>query len=176
MTTASPQPSPRNMVSWIMGGVILVALIVYAVLNGPELSRLSPRPHWPDLTLLGRQPAQIQLHVAAALAALALGTVQLIGVKGTTAHRVIGWTWVIAMAVTAVSSLFIRQINGGAFSFIHLLSGWTIIALPMAVYAARKNKVVAHRRGMTGMFVGGLIVAGLLTFLPGRLMWGVFFG
>jgi len=29
---------------------------------------------------------------------------------------------------------------------------------------------------MTGMFVGGLIVAGLLTFLPGRLMWTLFFG
>ena len=29
---------------------------------------------------------------------------------------------------------------------------------------------------MTGMFVGGLVVAGLLTFLPGRLMWAIFFG
>ena len=29
---------------------------------------------------------------------------------------------------------------------------------------------------MTSMFVGGLIVAGAFTFLPGRLMWAVFFG
>ncbi|MFN4091390.1 MAG: DUF2306 domain-containing protein [Brevundimonas sp.] len=137
---------------------------------------MSLQPHWPDLGLLARQPFQIQLHIAAALTALLLGTVQLIGVKGTTAHRIIGWTWVIAMAITAVSSLFIRQINPGSFSFIHLLSGWTIIGLPMAVYAARKHRVLAHRRAMTGMFVGGLIVAGALTFLPGRLMWGVFFG
>jgi uncharacterized membrane protein len=35
--------------------------------------------------------------------------------------------------------------------------------------------VQAHRRAMTSMFVGGLIVAGLLTFLHGRLMWAVFF-
>jgi uncharacterized membrane protein len=35
--------------------------------------------------------------------------------------------------------------------------------------------VQAHRRAMTGMFVGGLIVAGALTFLPGRLMWAIFF-
>lgn len=174
MTTASPKP--RNLVSWIMGGIVVIALIVYAVAYWPQLSRLSIQPHWPDLALLARQPFQIQLHIAAALTALLLGTVQLIGVKGTTAHRLIGWTWVVAMAITAVSSLFIRQINPGSFSFIHLLSGWTIIGLPMAVYAARKHRVLAHRRGMTGMFVGGLIVAGALTFLPGRLMWGVFFG
>ena len=38
------------------------------------------------------------------------------------------------------------------------------------------HRVAAHRRAMTGMFVGGLVVAGLLTFLPGRLMWAIFFG
>jgi uncharacterized membrane protein len=88
----------------------------------------------------------------------------------------LGWTWVVAMGATAVSSLFIRAINPGAFSLIHLLSGWTIVALPMAVYAARRHRVAAHRRAMTGMFVGGLILAGLFAFLPGRLMWAVFFG
>jgi uncharacterized membrane protein len=29
---------------------------------------------------------------------------------------------------------------------------------------------------MTGMFIGGLIVAGMFTFAPGRLMYQVFFG
>ncbi len=29
---------------------------------------------------------------------------------------------------------------------------------------------------MTGLYVGGLIFAGTLAFLPGRLMWQVFFG
>jgi uncharacterized membrane protein len=66
--------------------------------------------------------------------------------------------------------------NHGAMSWIHLLSGWTIIALPIAVYAARRHKVSLHRRFMTGLFVGGLIVAGGFAFLPGRLMWRVFFG
>jgi uncharacterized membrane protein len=36
----------------------------------------------------------LKLHVAAALTALLLGTIQLIGVKGTAAHRVVGWSWV----------------------------------------------------------------------------------
>src|SRR3989344_4426220 len=60
-------------------------------------------------------------------------------------------------------------------SFIHRTRGWTVVSLPMAVHAARRHKVQAHRRAMTGMFVGGLIVAGALTFLPGRLMGAIFF-
>ena len=80
------------------------------------------------------------------------------------------------MATTAVSSLFITGNNGNHWSVIHLLSGWTIIALPMAIWAIRNRKVETHRRAMTGMFVGGLIVAGALTFIPGRLMFETFFG
>ena len=168
--------NPRRLTPWIMGAAVVAAVAAYGVLYWPQLSEISVRPHLPDLGLLARQPLMVQMHIAAALSALLLGTVQLIGVKGTTAHRVIGWTWVVAMATTAISSFFIRQINPGGFSLIHLLSGWTVIALPMAVYAARKHRVAMHRRGMTGMFVGGLIVAGAFTFLPGRLMWALFFG
>jgi uncharacterized membrane protein len=29
---------------------------------------------------------------------------------------------------------------------------------------------------MTGLFVGGLLIAGVFAFLPGRLMWRVVFG
>jgi uncharacterized membrane protein len=29
---------------------------------------------------------------------------------------------------------------------------------------------------MGALFVGGLVIAGGFTFLPGRLMWAVFFG
>ncbi|MBN8530076.1 MAG: DUF2306 domain-containing protein [Caulobacterales bacterium] len=148
----------------------------YAIQLARDPSALAGTIHAPDFGLLAGAPVTIQVHVAGALTALIIGTILLLGVKGNTLHRTLGWTWVIAMATTAVSSLFIRQINGGSFSLIHLLSGWTIIALPMAVYAARKHKVLQHRRAMTGMFVGGLLVAGALTFLPGRLMWRMFFG
>ncbi|MBY0562636.1 MAG: DUF2306 domain-containing protein [Hyphomonadaceae bacterium] len=115
------------------------------------------------------------MHLLAALTALAIGIVLLIGVKGTAAHRALGWGWVAAMGVTAISSLFIRELNGGAFSFIHLLTGWTIVILPMAVFMARRHNVRAHSRMMTGVFVGGLIVAGLFAFMPGRLLFSVFF-
>ena len=132
--------------------------------------------HAPRWGLMLAAPGAIQIHVAAALAALAIGVVLLAGVKGNRLHRTLGWVWVLAMATTAISSFFIHRLNPGGLSLIHLLSGWTVVGLPMAVHAARRHRAADHRRAMTGMFVGGLIVAGLLTFLPGRLMWAIFFG
>lgn len=151
-------------------------LAFYMARHGVGLTREGFALHAPDWTRLLDAPAVIQLHLAAALVALAIGVILLTGVKGTRRHRILGWTWVLAMATTAISSFFIHQINPGGLSLIHALSGWTLVGLPMAVHAARRHRVEAHRRAMTGMFVGGLVVAGLLTFLPGRLMWAVFFG
>lgn len=130
--------------------------------------------HLPDLSLIAAAPLKIQIHLTAALTALGIGAALMLGVKGDKLHRTLGWTWVAAMATAAISSLFIR--TSGSYSWIHLLTGWTIIALPMAVYAARRHKVTLHRRAMTGLFVGGLIVAGGFAFLPGRLLWRVVFG
>jgi uncharacterized membrane protein len=153
-------------------------LLLAAVAGGTGLALAvaSTAAHAPDWALLARQPWVIQLHIAAALLALLLGTVQLVGIKGTGVHRLIGWSWIVAMFTVAVSSLFIRQINPGSFSWIHLLSGWTLIALPMALFAVRRGRIASHARGMTWTFIGGLIIAGAFTFLPGRLMWAVFFG
>lgn len=156
--------------------LLTVPLIGYLLTDSGRLAGTGFRLHAPHWPLLLQSPPVIQLHVAAALTALIIGIVLLIGVKGTRRHRILGWAWVAAMGTTAVSSLFIHAINPGGFSLIHLLSGWTIISLPMAIYAIRRGKVQAHRRAMTGMFVGGLIVAGAFTFLPGRLMWAIFFG
>jgi uncharacterized membrane protein len=154
----------------------LMLLAAVAGGAGLALALASTVAHAPDWPLLARQPWVVQLHIAAALLALLLGTVQLVGIKGTGLHRLIGWTWVVAMLTVAISSLFIRQINPGSFSLIHLLSGWTLIALPMALFAIRRGRIAPHASGMTRTFVGGLIVAGAFTFLPGRLMWEVFFG
>ena len=163
---------------WTLSALAAVTAVI--VLISPQALMaagwLGLHPHSPRLDLILAAAPVIQIHIAGAVVALAIGIVLMIGVKGTDLHKTLGWGWVAAMILTAVSSLFIRQVNHGAFSFIHLLSGWTIIALPMAIYAIRRGKIAAHRRMMTGLFVGGLIIAGLLTFAPGRLMWTVFLG
>lgn len=142
----------------------------------PFISATEWRLKSPDFGLIAQQGLAVQLHLASALLALAIGTALMLRPKGIGLHKALGWTWVAAMAVTAVSSLFIASFTGSRFGPIHLLSGWTVIALPMAIAAIRQRNVAAHRRWMTGLFTGGLLVAGALTFIPGRLMWRVFFG
>jgi uncharacterized membrane protein len=119
----------------------------------------------------------IRLHAAAALAALALGAVQLALRKGSQRHRVLGWVWVVLMALVAASSFFVHTIcMVGGFSVIHLLSILSLVGLPIAVAHARSHRIRAHARGMKLLYLGGLVLAGLFTLLPGRIMHDVVFG
>ncbi|MCG2628342.1 DUF2306 domain-containing protein [Bradyrhizobium sp. WYCCWR 13023] len=126
--------------------------------------------------LLDAAPA-IPLHAFAAMAAFVLGLVQFAAPKGTLPHRTIGWIWVALMAVVAASSFWIHEIRlVGSFSPIHLLSIFTLVMLPLAVWRAHTHRVTDHRRIMILMFAGALVVAGLFTLLPGRIMHHVVFG
>ena len=120
---------------------------------------------------------EIPVHAFAAMAAFALGIVQFAAPKGTLPHRTVGWIWVGLMAIVAVSSFWIHEIRLlGPWSPIHLLSIMVLGLLPVAVVAARRHNVSRHRKTMIGIFTGGLVIAGLFTFLPGRIMHAVVFG
>src|SRR6478752_10354319 len=130
-----------------------------------------------SLTPLLEASGTIPLHAFAAMAAFALGIVQFAAPKGTLPHRTIGWIWVALMAVVAASSFWIHQIRlVGPFSPIHLLSIFTLVMLPLAVGRAHTHRVTDHRRIMILLFAGALVVAGLFTLVPGRIMHQVFFG
>jgi uncharacterized membrane protein len=126
--------------------------------------------------LLDAAPA-IPLHAFSAMAAFALGVVQFAAPKGTLPHRALGWIWVLLMASVALSSFWIHQIRLlGPWSPIHLLSIFTLTMLPLAVWRAHTHRVADHRRIMILLFTGALVVAGLFTLLPGRIMHVVVFG
>ena len=78
----------------------------------------------------------IALHLSAALAALIIGTAVLLRQKGTASHKLLGRTWVLVMLVAAVTSFWIRR---DGFSWIHLLSVWTLISLACAVWFIRRG-------------------------------------
>ena len=119
----------------------------------------------------------IPLHAFAAMAALVLGLVQFAAPKGTLPHRTLGWIWVLLMAAVAISSFWIHTIRlVGPFSPIHLLSIFTLIMLPLAVWRAHKHRVADHKRIMIMTFSGALVIAGLFTLVPGRIMHAVVFG
>ena len=97
--------------------------------------------------------------------------------KGTLPHRTIGWIWVGLMVVVAASSFWIHGIRmAGPFGPIHLLSIFTLVVLPLAVWRAHTHRVADHRRMMIFIFAGALVVAGLFTLVPGRIMHRVIFG
>ena len=126
--------------------------------------------------LLDAAPA-IPVHAFAAMAAFGLGVVQLAAPKGTLPHRTIGWIWVVLMLAVAISSFWIHQIRlMGPWSPIHLLSIFVLITVPLGVWRAHRHRVGDHRRIMILVFSGGLVVAGLFTLLPGRIMHAVVFG
>lgn len=185
MSDTSLSIGPARLIRMVVIGLAVTVGLILATGasrgHGPaavlaDFLHLKGRLHAPHLGLLAAAPPQIQIHVAAVTIALAIGIVLMLGLKGTTVHRTLGWIWVVAMATAAISSLFIHRANAGGFSFLHLFAGWTLIALPMGVFAARKHKVRLHGRTMTGLFVGGLLIAGAFAFLPGRLMWQMVFG
>jgi uncharacterized membrane protein len=119
----------------------------------------------------------IQLHAFAAMSAFVLGLVQFAAPKGTLPHRTVGFTWLALMLIVAVSSFWIHEIRlWGPWSPIHLISIYVLIMIPTAVYFARKHKIRGHARTVIGMFLGGLVIAGLFTFVPGRIMHAVAFG
>ncbi|RJG03949.1 DUF2306 domain-containing protein [Noviherbaspirillum sedimenti] len=109
----------------------------------------------------------IAIHLSAAFAALLLGGAMLTMRKGTPRHRLLGRSWVLVMVATAISSFWIK--THGHYSWIHLLSVWVLFALGVAVVAIYKGNVRAHRRWITGTYVG-LAAAGIFTLLPQRLL------
>ena len=178
LTDVSSQPTLKSRLGRISKNtwMISIALVVYAVLSIAILMHFQAVPRFRiDLSPLLRSETAVQIHVAAAVTTLLVGTVLMFAPKGFRLHRTLGWTWVVAMAVTAGSSFFITMIFETHFSPIHALSAWTMIGLPMGIAAIRRRDVAKHRKEMTGMFVGAMIVAGLFSMLPGRLMWEVFF-
>jgi uncharacterized membrane protein len=126
--------------------------------------------------LLDAAPA-IPVHAFAAMTAFMLGVVQLAAPKGTLPHRTLGWIWVCLMLGVAVSSFWIHEIRlVGPWSPIHLLSIFVLITVPLAVWKAHRHQVADHRRIMISIFSGALVIAGLFTLLPGRIMHAVVFG
>ena len=119
-------------------------------------------------------PGVVQAHAVAALAAPGLGCTQLLLPKGTTVHRLTGYTWVPVMLVVAISSFRVHSIRLiGPFSPIHRLSIMTLAGVPRAVILARRGDSAGHRRMMAMLFWLALVSAGLFTLLPGRIMGAV---
>ncbi len=137
------------------GSLIMLAAMMTAVWRGRE-----------EITTV---PITYPLHFGTLAMALALTPVLLLRAKGVRLHRFLGYVWIAAMVTTAIDSFFIRDLNDGGFSLIHLLSILTIVVSWRIVSAARRGDHAAHRKHVHGIIIGALLVAGTFTFMFGRL-------
>jgi len=94
-------------------------------------------------------------HATAAAVALPLGAWQLWrSEKGTTAHRLVGRVWVALLLGVSLSSFWIRELRGGSFSFLHVLSVVTIVTVTLGLLSAVRGQVEMHRGMMRGSWFG----------------------
>lgn len=116
-------------------------------------------------------------HAAAAAGAVVLGAVQLAAPKGRLPHRTLGYVWAALMLWIAAGSFWIHELRlFGPWSPIHLLSVLVLVSVPRAVWRARAHRVDAHRRSMITLYAFALLVAGVFTLYPGRVLHQVLFG
>jgi uncharacterized membrane protein len=126
-------------------------------------------------------PSAVQLHVFTVVPAFFLGTwLIFFSRKGARYHRAAGYLYLTLMTITSVAALFVHTImpNGPFYGFspIHLLVPLTLWGVVGALYYARRHNIRAHRRSMLGVYIGGILIAGSFTLVPGRIMHTVLFG
>ena len=127
--------------------------------------------------LLTSAPLAIQVHLVTVVPAFFLGTwLIFVSRKGTWWHRRLGAVYLALMFVTAWTTLAIRSVDPPNWSPIHLFVPLTIGSTIWALVAVRLGNIRAHQAAMIGLYVGGLLIAGGLTFLPGRFMHRLVFG
>lgn len=132
-----------------------------------------------------------QVHLVASFSAIPLGAVILWRRKGDRLHKASGRTWTGLILISFISSLGIRD-EYGNFTYIHLLTLWTFLALGIALTCIRMRAVKEfsplaqalfkpvggippatalldrHRGFMLGSYAG-LVLAGVLAvLLPGQ--------
>ena len=123
----------------------------------------------------------VQIHAATVIPAFFLGAWQIfLSRKGQHAHRAVGYLYLLLMTIAAIAALFIHAImpNSAFFGLspIHLFVPITLFGAASALYGAWTHNIRAHRGAMIGTYIGGLLIAGSLAFMPGRIMHTVTFG
>lgn len=105
-------------------------------------------------------------HVIAAGYVLVLGLFNIFRRKRDRVHKIIGFTWVAAIAVTCISSFWIM--DEGHFTWLHGLSAFTLITVTLGIISAARGNIPAHRGNMIGSYLGTLIAFIFAATAPGR--------
>lgn len=175
----------RRVLSRVVFGIILTLVVFAAAFFAqPADRRERMLSYWGSLRIdpgfrpevLLATPLSVQAHVVGVVVAILVGVLVLALRKGTGLHRALGWIWVLGMATAAATSLLMIRDFGTGVSPLHIFTFVTVVSLVLGLLHIRRGNVRGHAGYMIGLFFGGLLVAGLFAFIPGRTMWKVFFG
>lgn len=163
INTAKPNPMELSTLSRNIVAIAAVSMTLASLYGFGRLA-LGLAPDHPNLRELA-----IIIHVATVVPSIPLGGYLLLARKGTSLHKQLGKIWLVMMIVTATSAIFIK--TGGSFSFIHLFIPVTFLGAWNVISTARKGQIAKHKKNIFGMYLGALMIPGILAFaLPGRLM------
>lgn len=158
---------PGLRIGMIFASSALFALCAYAFARW-AMGYAPPTPWVRDVALT--------VHLATVIPAIPLGAFIFLTRKGGTRHKTLGKVWLAMMMITGIATVFIRNVNHGQFSWIHIFTLLTFIAVPRAIMSVRAGKIDEHKKHLRNFFIGALIIAGLTAFAPGRTMWQWAFG
>ena len=120
------------------------------------------------------------LHLATIVPAFVIGCLQLVRRKGTPTHKLLGRIYMALMMATGLITLAMPAEVGprflNHFGVIHVFSALALINVPLAYLSARRGKIKLHRFNMLTLYFGGVVIAGVLAFLPGRMLHRWLFG
>ena len=153
---------PGVRMAMIVAASALFALCAYAIARW-ALGYAPPTPWVRGIAL--------SVHLATVIPAIPLGAYIFLTKKGGQRHKALGKLWLALMMATGISTLFIRNFNQGQFSWIHLFTLLTFIAVPQALLSIRRGRIDEHKKHLRNFFIGALVIAGVTAFLPGRTMW-----
>ena len=120
------------------------------------------------------------VHLSTIGPAFLIGTYIMLTKKGSGQHRFLGRIYMVLMLFTASVTLFMSAQVGPTlfnhFGFIHLLSVLVLYSVPSAYFAIKAGDVKKHKFRMIALYVGGMLVAGGFTLVPGRFLGDLLFG
>ena len=130
-----------------------------------------------DFAAVANAPLAVQIHLATVIPAFFLGTwLIFFSTKGAHLHRRIGVIYLVLMTITATAAIFVRELRPGRFTWVHLFVLLTYWGVFSALWNVKRGNIRGHQWAMIGLYVGGLLIAGSLTFTPPRIMYRLFFG
>lgn len=114
------------------------------------------------------------VHLVTIVPAFLIGTFLLLRRKGSALHKLLGKVYMVLVVFSAGLTLLMPAAVGpalfGHFGFIHILSFYALYTIVVAWRAIRVGNIERHKQAMIGLYVGGMLVAGGFTFVPGRML------